>query len=168
MEKPQMKKIYLLLALFTAFYSSFAMAEIQLTARAAADLPTSNFGFVSSPSPMLAGDLTYGLSDLFQLGVTYDHNFLSYNNNGGSGTENFYGGIVRFGFISGLFVDGQGGICTRDGSSNSFSWGAGLGYAYPFSPFVFISPRVGYRSLPDNSVTRSMVDLGLQVTFRLF
>src|SRR5271170_6481734 len=105
-------------SLFVAvlFLSCTTASAMELTGRGAAGIPTSNFSFVSSPTWMLSGDLTFGMTSLLQYGVTYDHNFLSYTNNGGTGTESFYGGIVRIGFFSGVFVDGQAGVCSRDSS----------------------------------------------------
>jgi len=162
------KFLGLFLLLSTVICCSSAFAEFEFVARGAAGVPTSNFSFVSTPSPMIAADLTYGMSDYFQMGATYDHNFFSYKNGGGNGSETFYGAIARFGFFSGTFVDFQGGLCSRDSSDTSFSWGAGLGYAMSVSPWVDFSPRFGYRSLPDGAVTRSMVDFGAMLTFKLF
>lgn len=144
-----------------------AQAEIHLTGEGALSFNTDNYGFISTPSPMLSAELTFGFSDLFQYGFVYDHNFLSYDDNGGNGSLNFYGGIVRLGFYDGLFVDGQLGVDTRDSSSASFSWGVGGGYFYPLSPLFDIGPRVSYRAVPDGGVGRSLFDVGIFLTLKL-
>jgi len=92
---------------------------------------------------------------------------LDYKNGGGNGSLNFYGGVIRLGTFTGLFADGQAGISDRDGLGTSFSWGVGAGYAIPISFLCDLSPRFGYRSLPDSGFTRSMVDVGLLLTFKL-
>lgn len=162
----QFKKVVSLICFSVLFASSSAFAEIQASLRGALDIPTSNFSFVKSPAAQVGADLTYGLTNLFQLGLTYQHDSLSYTG-GGSGSGVFYGGVGRVGFFSGAFVDVQGGLWDRDSGGTSFSYGAGLGYRMPFTPLLELSPRFGYRSLPDSSITRSMVDFGVLLTLRL-
>jgi hypothetical protein len=149
-----------------AFGSSGAQAAIHLTADGALSFNTDNYGFVSNPSPLVAFELTFGLSDLIQYGFVYDHNFLSYSG-GGNGSLNFYGGIVRLGFFDGFFVDGQAGIDNRDSVGTSFSWGVGAGFTYGLSPFIDVGPRVSYRFVPDSGVERSMFDAGVFFTLKL-
>jgi hypothetical protein len=125
-----------------------------------------NYPFINSPSLLAGADFTYGMLDLFELGAVYNHNFLSYTF-GGSDSLNFYGGIIRSRTMVGLFGDLQAGIAKRGGLDPSFSWGVGAGYAIPFGIVFDLSPRVGYRSVPDAGTTRSLIDVGLLFTFKL-
>ncbi len=146
-----------------------AHASFQLTGRGVASFSGENYNGISQPSIGFGADGTYGMSDLFQLGFTYNKNSLNYSQSswtvGGNGTVVFYGAISRFGFIgTSLFVDLQAGLCARDSLPSSFSWGVAAGYKFPISYMVSLSPRVSYRSLPDSSVTRALIDAGLMLT----
>jgi hypothetical protein len=167
-EKMHFQKLLLCLVVIAFALPMTSYAEIQLSARGAADLNSNNYGFVNSPSLLLGGDLTFGISDLFQLGATYQHNSLSYPNGGGSTSSSFYGGLVRVGTMTPIFGDAQVGIDTVAGSSNSLSWGLGAGFKIPIAIAVDLSPRVGYRYVPYNGVTASQIDIGLLLTFSIF
>jgi hypothetical protein len=158
-------KLYVLTAAFQMIALGFAGsagAVIHLTAEGGASFNTSNYGFVSSPSPLVSAQATFGLMDLLQYGFVYDRNFLS----GGYGALNFYGGIVHVGFFDGLFVDGQAGVDNRDGAGSSFSWGVGGGYAFPLTFLVDVGPRINYRSVPDSGTERSLFDAGIFLTLK--
>lgn len=137
-------------------------------AEGGASFNTSNYGFITSPSPFVSGQLTFGMLDAVQWGFAYDHNFLSYSNNGGNGSLNFYGATVRVStLVTGFFIDGQAGIDIRDSSDSSFSWGIGAGYTIPLNFFFDFGPRFSYRSVPDSGIERSLVDAGLFLTLKI-
>lgn len=154
-------------ALIIALFASTQANAIELTLRGAAGFPSNSYSFVKSPSPEAAADLTFGMFDLMQFGFTFDHNWLTYTA-GGTGTTNFFGAMFRAKSFVGLFGDVQAGECTRDGSSDSFSFGIGAGYSTSLTYMTDWGIRVGYRSLPDNSTARTMVDVGLQLSFHIF
>jgi hypothetical protein len=160
------QKLLPCILLITSLLPACAFADIELSAQLAGGFPTNNYSFVSSPTLLTGAQLTFGALGL-EYGFAYEHNFLNYQNGGGSGSLNFYGGVIRLGTFTGLFADGQAGVSERDNSGTSFSWGVGGGYAIPISFICDLSPRFGYRSLPDSGVTRSMVDVGLLLTFKL-
>jgi hypothetical protein len=162
----RIQKFLPLLFLFVAA-SPAAFAGIEISGQGAAAFNTSNYGFVSSPSLLLGAQLTVGLTDLFQVGGIYQHTSLSYENNGGSGSTNFYGGLVRIGTMTPIFFDGQAGIVNRDSLGNSFSYGVGAGFKIPLAYLVDLSPRVGYRSVPDSGIERSQVDVGILLTLTI-
>jgi hypothetical protein len=161
----RIQKILPLLFLFVV--ASPALASIEISAQGAGAFNTSNYGFASSPSLLLGAQLTMGLSDLFQFGGIYQHTSLSYENNGGTGSTNFYGGLVRIGTMSPIFFDGQAGIVDRDSLGNSFSYGVGAGFKIPLAYLFDLCPRVGYRSVPDSGIERSQVDVGLLFTLTI-
>jgi hypothetical protein len=162
----RIQKILPLLFLFLAA-SPAALAGVEISAQGAGAFNSSNYGFASSPSLLLGAQLTMGLTDLFQLGVAFQHNSLSYQNNGGTGQLNFLGALVRIGTMSPIFFDGQAGIADRDNIGNSFSYGVGAGFKIPVAYLFDLSPRVGYRSVPDSGVERSQVDVGLLFTLTI-
>jgi hypothetical protein len=140
-----------------------ASAALDLTVEGGASFNTSNYNFANSPNPFISGQLTFGMMDLVQYGFVYDRNFLGNN----LGSLDFYGGIIHVGFFNGLFVDGQAGVDDRDGAGTSFSWGVGAGYNVPLNYFFDFGPRIGYRSVPDSGVERSLFDAGLYLTLKL-
>lgn len=100
---------------------------------------------------LLGGELTFGLGSLIQFGPFYEYN--SIGNSTNSGTLNFFGGVIRVGFIpTRLFADLNGGLVKSSfagtSSDTSFGFGAGLGYEISIAPLISISPRIGYRNLP--------------------
>lgn len=167
---PSLSRIRKLTSLATllaaTFFVSLEAQAVELTLRGAASFPSESYSFIKSPSAQGSVDLTFGMFDLMQFGVTYDHNWITYTG-GGNGTVNFLGGLFRAKSFMGIFADVQAGECTRDGSSNSFSFGVGAGYSTPLTYMVDWGLRVGYRSLPDNSAARTLLDAGIQITFRL-
>jgi hypothetical protein len=147
--------------------SSSSAFALELSAKGAAAFPTNNYDFVSSPAFLLGGQVTFGMTELFQWGATYENTFLSYKNDGGNDSLKFYGGVVRVGTMTGLFGDAQAGVAKRGDLDASFGWGIGAGYRIPFTPFIDISPRFGYRALPDSGIERSMIDFGLLFTLKI-
>jgi hypothetical protein len=160
------QKILPLLFLLVAACPS-AFAGIEISAQGAGAFNSSNYGFASSPSLLLGAQLTVGLSDLFQFGGIYQHNSLSYENNGGTGSLNFYGGVLRIGTLTPIFFDAQAGIDNRDSAGDSFSYGVGAGFKIPLAYLFDLSPRVGYRSVPDSGIERSQVDVGILLTLTI-
>jgi hypothetical protein len=162
----RLQKLLPCLLVITSLLPVCALADIELSGQLAAGFPTNNLDNVSSPSLLTGFQLTFGELGL-EYGFAYEHNFISYKNNGGNDSLNFYGGVIRLGTFTGLFADAQAGVCEFDSSGTSFSWGVGGGYAIPLNYFMDLSPRVGYRSLPSDGTTRSMVDAGVLLTLKL-
>ncbi len=164
-----MKRMLVVLALGTFVLAGTAnrASALSLSAEGAGSFNAGSYSFVSTPSLMLAAEATFGISELFQLGFVLDHNFLSYQNNAGTGALNFYGGLARLGLPFGLFADTQLGVAKRDSQDSEFSWGLGAGIRLFTAPLFELSPRVSYRSVPDSSVGRSLLDIGLLFTFKI-
>ncbi len=119
----------------------------------------------SNPSPLVGGEITFGLADIFQLGAFYDYNFLSYGG-GGMGSVQFMGGIARLGLgSSGFFLDGEVGPTITTGSSAELGIGGGVGYRFNIVPMVDISPRFGIRDVPNGSATQNLLDFGILLSF---
>ncbi len=135
----------------------------ELAGEGAMSFNSNNYDFISTPSAMASGELTFSLLGILNVGFAYDHNFLSYKG-GGSGGLDFYGAIGRLPLPMGLYADAQLGSSSRDTSGGSFSWGLGGGINFPFVPSVEVGPRISYRSVPDYGVGRSLIDIGLKVT----
>jgi hypothetical protein len=161
------QKLLLLFVLIFSVCPMSAFAGVEVSGQAAGDFNASNYGFATSPSLLLGAQLTVGMTDLFQFGGAYEHNSLSYSNGGGSGSMTFYGVVARIGTYSPVFFDGQGGLDERDGSGTSFSWGIGAGYKIPIAYMIDFSPRIGYRSVPDNGSERGLFDAGVLITVNI-
>jgi hypothetical protein len=143
-----------------------ALADFELSGQLAGGFPTNGLDNVTSPSLLAGAQLTFGALGL-EYGFAYEHTFLSFKNNGGTDSLDFYGGVIRLGTFTGLFADAQAGVCEYTGTGTSFSWGVGAGYAIPMSPFIDFSPRVGYRAVPSDGFSRSMVDAGVLITLKI-
>jgi hypothetical protein len=140
---------------------------MNLSAEGAASFNFNDYGLISTPSPMVAGEATFGISDLLQLGAAVDYNYLSYANGGGSGSLLFYGALARLTVGYGLFGDLQAGLSQRDSLGSNFSWGLGAGIHLLNVGNFEVSPRVSYRFVPDSSAGRSLLDLGVLLTFKI-
>jgi hypothetical protein len=143
-----------------------AYAGVHFAAQGAADVNSSGYGFVSSPSILLGAALTMDVGYPFQAGIVYQSNSLSYNDGGDGGDLKFYGLTGRMRTLSPFFFDLQVGIDKRDSYGPSFSWGFGSGYNIPLMSSIDFAPRLGYRFVPDDGIERSLVDLGAVLTFK--
>ena len=129
-----------------------------------------------SLSPLLGGELTYGLADVFQIGGFFDYNFLPNSANVDASTW-FTGPLARigFGYISDIFFDLKVGLTKTNvgtfSSNTAVGVGAGIGYNVSFLPLISLKPRIGYRLLPFNvssgSFSRHMIDFGAVISFSI-
>lgn len=111
-------------------------------------------------SPRFGMEVTSGIKGLFEAGFFYDRSLqissASLASEGGS--VSFYGGIARTGLnvISSAFIELRAGFTSSTyellRSETSFGAGAGLGYRQELAPFLTLSPRLGYRWLPQGYV----------------
>lgn len=159
----------------TVFALSSASAEAaRISARGGLALPSGDlYESAASTNLFLSGELTFGLSDIFELGAFYDYTNVGSELEGGpSLASSFYGALVRVGLgpVSDLFVDGKIGFSDLDlaGADSALGFGAGLGYNIGLAPMVSLTPRVGYRYLPveilGTKVDGSMIDFSVGVT----
>ena len=114
-------------------------------------------------SPSFGFEATTGVNGLFEAGFFYDQNLQISTSPSPTllakgGAVSFYGGILRagLGFISSAFVDFRTGF-TRSSfeqlrSNTSLGAGVGVGYRHDITPVFQLSPRVGYRWLPQTYV----------------
>ena len=128
---------------------------------------------VESPAFQWGGELTFGLSDIFQLGGFYQQIGFSPENGTTDSTLRFYGAVARVSPpATDIFVDAKLGFDTvsvGDTSTDStFAFGLGAGYIIGLGPLVSLMPRVGYYSLPvgedPNSVSGHTFDATLLVS----
>jgi hypothetical protein len=129
---------------------------------------------INSASALIGGELTCGLESGLSIGAFFDHNFFTSTlNNTSASPLNFYGAVVRLGFwpASQLFVDGKIGLDSGNGSNTGVGAGVGAGYAFPFTPFFELRPRVGFRvmSAPYGNATYTwtMYDFGVMASLSL-
>jgi hypothetical protein len=160
-----MKRLLILVGL-SLFCLPHAYAGIQFALQGAADVNSSGYGFVSSPSLLFGAELTMDLGYPYQLGLAYEHNSLSYSDGSDGGDLKFYGLVGRVRTLSPFFFDGQAGLNVRDSNGSSFSWGVGAGYIFPLLASIDFAPRLGYRFVPDSGTERSLIDLGFLLTFK--
>jgi hypothetical protein len=124
---------------------------------------------------MLGANLTMDVSTYVELGLFYDHDFLSYSDSS-SGSLRFYGLLLRVGLLgngSNLYVDTEIGATQRTGgpftSDHGIGLGAGLGYRFWLLPYLDLSPRIGVRLLPEpyqgSEFSSNALDGGLLLTF---
>jgi hypothetical protein len=133
-------------------------------------------GGIKPPSISVSGDYTFALSSLFELGGSFDQNFIKYED-GQSGTLKFYSLMFRFRFpnFRSLFLDGKLGMTQRSQQNEStgfkFAAGVGMGYLIRLGENVDLGPRIGVRYLPNassdfqTSQAGAIVDLGIQFSF---
>jgi hypothetical protein len=160
-----MKHLFILVLLAGLFWLPQSYAGVQFALQGAADVNSSGYGFASSPSLLLGGQLTMDVGYPYQVGLAYEHNNLSYGTDD-SGELKFYGVVGRIKTLSPFYFDAQAGIATRDSNGPSFSWGVGSGYIFPLMSSIDFAPRIGYRFVPDSGIERSLIDLGVMLTFK--
>jgi hypothetical protein len=160
-----MKHLFILVLLTGLLCLPRAYAGVQFALQGAADINSSAYGFASSPSMLLGAQLTMDVGYPYQVGLAYEHNNLSYGTDD-SGDLKFYGVVARIRTLSPFYFDAQAGIDSRDSNGSSFSWGVGSGYTFPLMASIDLAPRIGYRFVPDSGIERSLIDLGVMLTFK--
>jgi len=129
----------------------------------------------SSSAPMLGANLTVDLGTYVELGLFYNHDFLTYADSS-SGSLRFYGLLLRVGLLgdgSNLYADTEIGASQRTGgpfnSDLGVGLGAGIGYRLWLLPYLDLSPRLGVRILPEpyqgTGFSSNTLDGGLLLTF---
>lgn len=124
---------------------------------------------------LLGANLTVDLGTYVELGLFYDHDFLSYTDSS-KGSLRFYGGLLRVGLLghgSNLYADTEVGVTQRTGgpftSDHGLGLGVGLGYRFWLASYIDLSPRIGVRTLPEPyqgiNYSNTAVDGGLLLTF---
>lgn len=110
---------------------------------------------LDSMAALLGGELTVDLGTYVETGIFFENNFLNYDV-GGNGSLTFYGAVLRIGLLgpgSDLYADTKLGISQRTGGIFTSEHGAGLGvgsgYRFWLTPFLDLSPRLGFRILPE-------------------
>jgi hypothetical protein len=136
---------------------------------------------IKTPSPIFGAEYTLNPNPTLDLGLFYDHTFLTYLY-GGSGALDFLGVIarahLRHTFLHGLFADTKMGLTKLSDDNNNdqantnatFGIGTGVGYEIQLSSHLSLDPRIGVRFLPDPSTQsralHAMPDASLMIGFR--
>lgn len=129
----------------------------------------------SDLSPLAGGSLLFSALPYFEIGPTYENNFLL--NHGSLGHRSYFGGTVRFEPGSLLFVDGTLGVTSINygeggGTSDSaLAGGFDVGLNLNHGMGTSVSPFVGYRYTPTKwgatSVDGDTIDFGLMISLGL-
>ena len=107
-------------------------------------------------SPNFGAEVSYGIRGYFEAGLFLDETLQTSSSSGGSGSISFYGGLLRLGtgFLSSAFLDFKTGFARSSihllRSNTSMGFGTALGYRHQIAPFLQLSPRLGYRWIPQS------------------
>lgn len=130
---------------------------------------------LSSISPLAGGTLLLSALPFFEIGPTYENNFIF--NNGSLGHRSYLGGTVRFEPGSLLFIDGTLGVTSINygqgggTSDNALAGGFDVGLNLSHGSGTSVNPFVGYRYTPtkwgSTSVDGNTIDFGLMISLGL-